>query len=153
MALADILTTGEDVTETKQALTRTLLTLSGAAQDYAKASLGAATAVLEVAMDGGPCAATYTNFTETRRFGMLARNALSSASDVANMLMASNDSPDDAANDAYSQHLIGMTNTDLVSAILEGANSRMQMAYKSMPANPQPAARFDASIYASQEGA
>lgn len=153
MALADALTTDGNVTEAKQALTRTLHTLSAAAQDYAKAALGAASAVLTVAMSGGPCAAAYSSFSDARRFDELSRNALSRTADVANLLTALNDSPDDEANEEYAQHLMDLTATDTVSALLEGANSRMQMAYKAMPKDPQPAARFNASIYATQEGA
>ncbi len=151
MALADILMTDGDVQEAKSVLTHTLHTLADAAEEYAKASLGASNAVLEVAMNGGPCAAAYTAYAEIGKFDRLARRAVSDLSGITNILLELNHSEDDYANEAYAEHLSNMCRINQTGALLEGAATRLGMINRSMPGNPQPAARFDASVFSTQE--
>lgn len=153
MALENLLTSNGDVEEAKGTLIRSFHVMAGAALDYARASLGAATAVLDVAMAGGPCAAVYTNYAEVRRYDGLARSALDSLGELASMLVSINDSEDEAANDAYAEHLMQMSRTDEVSAMLEGASHRIAMANRALPENPQPAARFNVEIFTRVLGA
>lgn len=153
MALADVLTPDGDIADAKMALTRTLHIVVGAAEEYAKAALGAANEVLGVAMEGGPCAAAYTNYAEIGKFMRLSQTALENATDVASILMSLNESADDHANDCYGDHLAEMTRAAEIGALLEGATSRLGMINRALPKDPQPAARFDASIFRAQEGA
>lgn len=153
MALADILTPDGDVQQAKMVLTRTYHIVAEAASEYAKASLGAADSALSVAMQGGPCAAAYTAYSEIGKYNRLARLAVENTADVAGLLLALNESDDDAANEAYADHLIDMGKTNEVSVMLEGASRRLEMINRALPKNPQPGARFDATIFSAQEGA
>lgn len=152
MALADILNL-DDLQEAKNTLTRTMHTLAEASEEYAKAALGAANTALEVAMDGGPCASAYTSYAEIGKYDRLARRALEDLTGVMNILIALNNSEDELANAAYSEHLMDMARINNTSAILEGATNRLGMINRALPKNPQPAARFNASIFSAQEGA
>lgn len=153
MALADILSTDGDVTDTKNAILQAFHALVGAAHEYAKASLGASAAILAIAMDGGPCAATYTQFPEVHKFDVLARAAIQSVGDLANVLTALHESDDESVNESYANYLVEISRTDVISALLEGASNRMEMVFKAMPENPQPAARFNSAIFSRQQGA
>jgi len=151
MALANILTSDKDVSETKTALTRTLYTLSVAAEEYARASLGAANSVLEVAMNGGAVACAYSSYADITKFDRLARHTLGSITDITNILLAVNESEDDFANEAYSQHLTDVGKINQTVAFLESAETRVALINKSLPQNPQPAARFDMTIFQTQK--
>lgn len=153
MALADLLTPDEDVQETKHTLTRTLHTLAEVAGEYARASLYAANDVLEIATEGGPCAEAYTPYTEITKYDRLARRAVENLTDITNLLLAVNRSEDDYANRAYADHLSEMSKINETSALLEAAANRLALINQALPKNPQPAARFDASIFSAKGGA
>lgn len=151
MALADILMTDGDLQEAKTTLTHALHTLAAASEEYAKASLGAANTVLEVAMEGGPCAAAYTAYAEIDKYDRLSRRSVADLMGIMNILLELHHSEDDYANEAYAHHLSDMCHINQTSALLEGASSRLQMINRALPKNPQPAARFNAGVFSAQE--
>lgn len=150
MALENILTTDGDIKEAKTTLTRTLHILSGAGMEYAKAALGAANAVLEVAIDGGPCAAAYTQYAEIGKFETLTRNTVDNMIDLTTILLALNESEDDSVNEAYATHLREMSRIGEITALNEGAINRLQTINRALPKDPQPAARFDPSVFVTE---
>lgn len=151
MALENVLTPDGDIREIKMALTRSLRLAVTAAEDWAKASLGAANEVIKVASEGGPCAAAYTSYAEIGEFHDKAKRAVGNITDLTNILLAVNESADDEANDAYSDHLAAVGRVHEIGAILEGAATRLEMINRALPENPQPAARFNPSVFASKE--
>ncbi|QJA43156.1 hypothetical protein [Phaeobacter phage MD18] len=153
MALADLLTPDSDVQEAKDTLTRTFHNLANAAGEYARASLGAATTVLEIAMEGGVCAEAYTPYTDITKYDRLARRIMENLTDITALLLAVNGSEDDYANRAYEDHLSEMSKIDETSAMLEASAARLTLINRALPSNPQPAARFDASIFRANDGA
>lgn len=147
MALADALSIDGEIQETKAALISAYHVIVGSGQEYAKLALKSGASILESAYAGAPCAAVYSHFYDFNHFTKLANSAVVSASQLSNIIAAIHESDDDEANAAYSGFLMDMSCTDQISALLEGATRRVEMANVGLPENPQPAARYNSTVF------
>ena len=149
----DFLANLSDRESTKEQLFDLMNVTTKAAHQYARLALTTATDILEVAMDGGPCAAAYTSTTRVQQYDQLAREALDSATIVSNMLIKIHESTDDEANDAYIDYLVEMIQPEVISSLLQGAQERVTTAWKALPPTPEPAARFNPLVFHEEAGA
>lgn len=142
MALADILVSNGDVAAAKNTLRQTLTTLTMAAENYAKAALSAANAIIGIAEEGGPCAASYTNYAEIGRFSTLVSMTLSNMDDFIELILAAHETGDEYADDAYAEHIYDMARMGEIDAIMEAVQHRLMIINLALPADPVPGARF-----------
>lgn len=152
MAVADVLNIVGDTQELKSGLMAAFQAITKAGQDYAKSALKSASSILEVAYAGGTCASVYGDYYEVQRCTKAANHAVVVAASLSNMLAAVSESDDDEANAFYADFLMGIAQTDQISALLEGASRRIEMANTAMPEIPQPAARYNAAVFEHNEG-
>jgi hypothetical protein len=140
MALADLLVSNGDVAAAKGTLLSLLTTLVITADNYAKAALGAANAVLDVAEEHGPCAAAYTNYAEIGRYTELTVMVLNNIDDLTELVLAVHETGDPYADDAYAEHIEGMSRLGEIDAIMEAVQTRLGMINSALPENPAPGA-------------
>lgn len=144
---------GAQVIEVRQKLVRAFNASVQAAEDYAEAALGAAMDAYRAAEDGAVVAAAYTSYSESPRNAHRAGNMVQTAADIASLLCALNEGISEDANESYANHLMDMSRTDKVSAILEAAARRMALATSALPTDPAaPGARFNAAVFAKPTG-
>ena len=152
MSILDAMTIDPAQTaETKNAIIRAFHASVMAAQDYAEAALDAAMVCYRAAEAGSPVAVAYTAYAEIPRLTANAQKMVSTAAELSTIACALQESQDEDANEAYAEHLIDMSKTDKVSAMLEAVHRRMTVVNAAIPENPAPAARFKAEIFQPKE--
>jgi hypothetical protein len=142
MDLASVMAATADLTEVKAAMIRSMHLLAEMAHDNAKLALRSADSLLSLVEEGAPCSAGYTNYSRVQTSLDRAQQALASSADVANLILALNDTPDREAKYAYGVHLTEMIDSGVVVALCSAAQERLNLFHKLMPDNPAPAARF-----------
>ena len=115
--------------------------LNVAAGDYANASLSAAQEALEAALAAAPCAAVWAHINEFQRFHQKAQETLAVCETSVAMLLQVEETGDSEIDHINAQVKIDSMEKHVIAALLEGANSRVQIAIHTMPDNPAPGAR------------
>ena len=152
MTLINLLTIDKDTAnETKNSLIRALHSSATAAQDYAEAALEASMACYRAAETGRPLAEAFTAYTRVHSLIASAQRMLSTVSELSTIVCAVQESHDEEANESYADHLIAISKTDKVSAMIEAAHRRMVIVNASLPSIIAPAARFNTAVFAPEE--
>lgn len=132
-----------NVDEADDYLLEALHALNAAAMSDARRALHAASAVLDIAVASGRCAEAYRLIMDVDALSKSSERHLQAAAGIATMLCALHESLDDIADMEYSEYVVGMVDTDVISTVLEGASRRFNEAMALLPNPPAPAARFN----------
>lgn len=132
----------DELDEHKHAIYAALQSLKTAAKDYADSALHTAQEILELAHSGAPVASSFQPYAEVAEHYTAANHALAAYAGLANLLVALNDTVDDEAKEAYRSHLAEDSNVTVISALLEGATRRLNVANDYLPRPAMPTTRF-----------
>jgi hypothetical protein len=131
------------IDEADDYLLEALHALNAAAMTDARRALRASSDLLDIAVASGRCAEAYRLIMDADGCVKSAERHLQAAAGIASMLCALHESLDDIADMEYSDYVMGMVDTDVISAILEGSARRFNEAMGLLPDPPAPAARFN----------
>ncbi|WNL50662.1 hypothetical protein RPALISO_73 [Ruegeria phage RpAliso] len=138
-----------DMTELRRVLNGAYQGLHMAAMDYAESALGAANLALNHAKASSPMSAIYTPLQEHTKFARRALTMLEHANELTGIILASVETMEGDAEEFYGEHLEDAGNTDVVTALLEAANTRIGLVSHAMPddATIAPAARLNGALF------
>lgn len=133
--------------ETRDAIIRSFHLSAKAAYDYAMYALNAAATCYRAAEAGDPLSTVYTAYSEYPRHVDSAQKMATATAELASIACAIQESQDEEANEAYAEHLMEMSKTDQVSAMLEAAHRRMVVFNSALPSVIAPAARLNTEVF------
>ena len=130
-----LLTSDGDIDQLHNVLINVKTTLQIAAHDYAKAALGAANEAVKCVQNAEPAGAVWPHLAEYQSLAQKAADALNVTLAATGMLLNSEETGilDIDKSNLYAK--IDSVDTHVVSAMLEGATTRFNMAMRGMPLN------------------
>lgn len=148
MSLIHALTANAEQVETiKDDMADVLAATIQAAHDYAEGALQAANAAHSYAEEGAPITSVLAAYREFETFHRRANMLIEAVAKVSNMHIAINEGPDEEANDHFASYVMGLSKTEVVSAMLEGATRRITLMQQAIPAESGSGARFDPALW------
>lgn len=132
----------EELDDHKRATHAALQVLKDSARNYAESALYTAQAILDIATEGGPVAATYGMYEEVTKYCSASNEALAAYAQLSNLLTRLNESADDEATHAYGMYLVDDAEATIISALLEGTTRRLNLVASLTPRPALPGTRF-----------
>lgn len=141
MIIENLLHDQGDVEAVRASLFRIKAVLNVAAYDYAHAALSASQEACEAALAAAPCAAVWQHMSEYQRFANKATETMDVCTTATAMLLEAEETGDPQVDRINAGVKVDALEKHVISALLEGANSRIQVAVATMPENPTPGAK------------
>lgn len=141
--LQNLLHDNGDVDVVRASLVRIKASLNTASYDYAHAALGAAQEACESALASAPCSAVWQHIFEYQKFAKKSQDTIDVCTTSIAMLLEVEETGDPGIDRINAGVKIDSMEKHVIASLLEGANSRVQVAVAAMPDNPAPGARCD----------
>ena len=148
MDINTLLNDNGNVDAVRMALINTKGVLQTAARDYAEAALGAANEALKSVQAADPCGAVWPHIVEYQRFTGKAQDAMQAASQACGLLLTAEETGDDHIDAMNRDAKVSSMEIHVVSAMIEGANTRMNLAMQGIPPNGAPGQRCNPAALA-----
>lgn len=139
------------IDETRQQMYFVRAVLKESIHHYAKEALQDAQFILEVAQASGPMVDTYASQHSYRENTRRVNEGITAANMISQGLLNLEETTDPEIDDANEEYKVDTMDFPVVSAMLEGAMNRLNMATASFPDDPRPGARCNGSIYTVQK--
>jgi hypothetical protein len=141
VVVANILDDEGDVHNVRMAMIRIKATLNVASYDYAHAALGAAQEAYTAARSAAPCSQVWRHMIESQTLLKKSGDALQACLSATAMLLNAEETGDDYIDGVNAEVKVETIEQHVISAMMEGANSRLKMTQAMLPDHPAPGAR------------
>lgn len=140
LELTNMLHSAGDVDVVRASLISIKHSLNVAATDYAQASLGAAQEAYDAALAASPCSIVWSHLHEYQKFHKKAKEALDACSTSVALLLQVEETGNTSIDGVNARVKVDSMDKHVIYSMLEGANTRAQVAVNTMPENPVPGA-------------
>ena len=141
MEITDLLSNDGNTEAVRGALINVKAALQIAAHDYAESALGAANETLKSVQAAAPCGAVWPHMVEYQKFTKRAHQAMTAATNATGMLLMAEETGNDEIDGMNQNAKVESMELHIVSALLEGAHTRMNVAMQGIPNNGAPGQR------------
>lgn len=141
MDITSLLNNDGNTEAVRGALHNVKAALRNAAHDYAEAALGAANETLKGVQAADPCCAVWPHMLEYQEFMQKAHDALNAATQATGMLLMAEETGDEHVDNMNREAKVSSLEIHVVSSLIEGANTRMNVALQGIPSNGAPGQR------------
>lgn len=141
MHITSLLNNDGNTEAVRDALINVKSALRDAAHDYAEAALGAANETLKGVQAADPCCAVWPHMIEYQEFMNKASGAVNAATQATGMLLMAEETGDEHVDRMNREAKLASLEIHVVSSLIEGANTRMNVALQGIPENGAPGQR------------
>lgn len=132
-----------DVDVVRASLIGIKVALNTASYDYAHAALDAAQEACEAALAEAPCVIVWQHISEYQKYTKKAQESWDACTTSIAMLLEVEETGNPEIDRINASVKLNSLEKPVIDSLLEGANSRIQVAVKTMPENPAPGAMCD----------
>lgn len=141
MTVANLLHDEGEINEVRAALFKMKAALNIAAYDYAHGALGEAQTACEAALAAEPCSVVFFHTAEYQRLARKAHVAMDACLSATGMLLEVEETGEPSIDNANARVKVDSVEKHVVSSMLEGAESRINVVQATLPDVPAPGAR------------
>lgn len=135
------------IDETRNQLYYTRAVLKEAVHFYAKGALDHAQDVLEVALASGPMVDTYHSQHEYNENMRRCREAIQASNLITQGILNIEETTDPGVDESNAEYKEATMEFTVISAMMEAATTRMNLAVQAFPDKPRPGALCNGSVF------